>query len=163
MQKPIYLILFLFLIAPALVSAQASEEASVTEVINRLFKAMNKADSTILNSTFAKEATLASIGKNKEGNPIVKKESVQSFAIAISKQPAGSLSEEIWNLKIQIDGNFAQAWCDYAFYFNNQFSHCGVDAFQLYKSTEGWKIFQLADTRRKDNCIIPEEIQKKHQ
>jgi hypothetical protein len=72
------------------------------------------------------------------------------------------LAEEIWNLKIQMDGDFAQAWCEYAFYYQNKFSHCGVDAFHLIKTTEGWKIFHLADTRRKENCIIPEEIKSKH-
>jgi hypothetical protein len=63
---------------------------------------------------------------------------------------------------VQIDGDFAQVWCDYAFYTDNTFSHCGIDAFQLHKGKDGWKIFHLADTRRKDNCVIPQDIQNKH-
>ena len=39
----------------------------------------------------------------------------------------------------------------------------GVDAFQLYKVNGQWKIFQLTDTRRKDPCVIPEAVRKKHQ
>jgi hypothetical protein len=163
MQKSTYLILLLFLITPALVGAQGSEEASVTEVINRLFTGMFKADSTMVRSVFAKEVTMATTLRNKEGNPVLKREnSINDFVKSIGKQKPGSLTEEIWGIKIQIDGDFAQAWCDYAFYFENKFSHCGVDAFQLHKTQEGWKIFHLADTRRKDNCTIPEEIQKKH-
>jgi hypothetical protein len=70
--------------------------------------------------------------------------------------------EEIWNLKIQIDGDFAQAWCDYGFYIGKTFSHCGVDAFHMHKGKDGWKIFHLADTRRKTECDVPKKIQDKH-
>ncbi|HFA51249.1 MAG TPA: hypothetical protein ENJ95_19730 [Bacteroidetes bacterium] len=31
-------------------------------------------------------------------------------------------------------------------------SHCGVNAFHLFKSREGWKITQVTDTRRRNNC-----------
>jgi hypothetical protein len=65
-------------------------------------------------------------------------------------------------MKIQIDGDFAQAWCDYAFYVGHRFNHCGIDAFHLIREKDGWKIFHLADTRRKEGCHVPEEIQKKH-
>lgn len=162
MQKPFYL-LVLFLLTSVLLKGQNPEEAKVAEVINQLFTGMYRADSAMVKASFAEEVTMATAMRSKEGNPVLKRESsIEGFVKSVGSQKPGSLSEEIWDLKIQIDGDFAQAWCDYAFYFNKQFSHCGVDAFQLYKSTEGWKIFHLADTRRKDGCNIPEEIQKKY-
>lgn len=163
MRKPIYLILFVLLISPVLLSAQTAEEARVTEVINRLFTGMFKADSTMVRSAFAKEVTMATATKNKEGNPVLRRESsIEEFIKAVGSQKPGIFTEEIWGLKIQIDGDFAQAWCDYAFYHENKFSHCGVDAFQLHKTPQGWKIFHLADTRRKEGCTIPKKIQKKY-
>lgn len=162
MQKHFYVI-FLLLSSSILLRAQPSEEATVTEVVNRLFLGMYKADSAMVRSVFAKEVTMATATRNKEGNPVLRREySINDFVKSVGKQQADQLTEEIWNLKVQIDGDFAQAWCDYAFYVGHGFSHCGVDAFHLYRSNEGWKIFHLADTRRKDNCIIPEQIQKKH-
>lgn len=162
MRKTLYLILFLIINATYL-HAQTSEEANVTEVINRLFKGMYNADSTMVRSVFAKEVTMATAFRDKEGNPVLRREySINDFVKQIGKKPAEPYSEEIWNLKIQIDGDFAQAWCDYGFYVGNKFSHCGVDAFQLHKSKEGWKIFHLADTRRSEGCTIPDDIQKKH-
>jgi hypothetical protein len=71
--------------------------------------------------------------------------------------------EEVWNIKTDIDGDFAQLWCDYAFYRGKNFSHCGADAFHLYKSKDGWKIFHLAYSLRKTDCDIPDEIKSKHQ
>ena len=44
----------------------------------------------------------------------------------------------------------ANAWTPYQFWFNDQFSHCGVNSFQLIKVDNTWKIFFLVDTRRKD-------------
>lgn len=164
MQKTIYTVVLILLAAPVQLRAQTSEETSVREVINRLFTAMHKGDSTMLRSAFATEVTMATATKNKEGKPVLRREySINDFVKAVGKPQSQPISEEIWNLKIQIDGEFAQAWCDYALYVGNKFNHCGVDAFQLHKGPDGWKIFHLADTRRKDDCVIPEEIQKKYQ
>lgn len=161
MKKTFCMTLFLLLNA-MLAQTQTSEEATVTEVINRLFTGMHNADSTMARSVFSKEVTMVTPVRNKEGISVLRHKKVNDFIKAVGKPQPEPLTEEIWNVKIQIDGDFAQAWCDYAFYIGNKFSHCGVDAFHLYKSPEGWKIFHLADTRRKDNCSIPEEIQKKH-
>jgi hypothetical protein len=41
---------------------------------------------------------------------------------------------------------------DYSFFAGPRFSHCGIDAFQLFRGPGGWKIFQLTDTRRRTGC-----------
>lgn len=161
MQIPIVLILFL-MHTPLTLRAQASEEANVETVINRLFAGMHLADSTMVRSVFAADVTMVTVLRTKEGTPALRKDSVDDFIKAVGQKQAEPLTEEIWNMKIQIDGDFAQAWCDYAFYVGHRFNHCGVDAFHLINTTEGWKIFHLADTRRKVDCNIPEEIQMKH-
>lgn len=145
------------------VQAQSAEEASVTEVVNRLFKAMYTNDTTLFKSAFAEKVTMARVLRNKEGKQILQQsEGIASFVKGIAKpNPNGALTEEMWNIKIEIDGDLAQFWCDYAFYIGKTFSHCGVDAFQLHKTADGWKIFHLADTFRKE-CTIPQNIQDKH-
>ena len=41
-------------------------------------------------------------------------------------------------------------------------SHCGINAFQLFKSSDGWKVIQITDTRNKEGCQTainePEEV-----
>ncbi len=162
-MKNAFCIILLFLVVPIVSAAQLTDESIVASVINNLFRGMYTADSTMVRSAFAREVTMATAFKNKEGKSVLKREySINDFVKAIGQPQPAPLTEEIWNLEIQIDGDFAQAWCDYAFYIGNKFSHCGVDAFQLHKSPEGWKIFHLADTRRREGCTIPDEIQKKH-
>ena len=144
--------------------AQAqSEQDEVREVINRLFNGMEMGDSAKVRSAFASQITMSTITRDKNNVPVIRHESsMAGFLKAIGTPHPEVLYEEIWDVKIQIDGNFAQASCDYAFYVGNKFSHCGVDAFHLFKGKDGWKIFHLADTRRKDNCVIPADIQAKH-
>ncbi len=154
------LLLILIWVMPVALSAQ-SEEA-ITEVINLLFKGMHDADTALVRSVFTGSVTMFTPTKTKDGKPVLKRATVNEFVQSIGKPHAEPLSEEIWNTKIQVDGDFAQVWCDYAFYIGNTFNHCGVDAFHLCKTESGWKIFHLADTRRKEGCIIPDEIQKKH-
>lgn len=162
-MKNLYLILLL-ICSVFTARAQSAEEANVTEVVNNLFKAMYTNDTTLFKSVFADQVTMATAMKNREGKAVLQRESgIRDFVKAIARpNPNGALTEEIWNIKVQIDGDLAQVWCDYAFYVGNKFSHCGVDAFQLHKSADGWKIFHLADTRKRDNCSIPQNIQDKH-
>ncbi|UWX56421.1 hypothetical protein NYZ99_09635 [Maribacter litopenaei] len=53
---------------------------------------------------------------------------------------------------IQIDGAMANAWTPYEFRINDNFSHCGVNSFQMVKLEGEWKIIYLIDTRRKEGC-----------
>lgn len=154
----------LFLLSLAITNtslAQSEDEKKkVEEPITRLFLGMNKGDSSLVHSAFAKQVTMATIGKNKSGNPFIHYESgISDFLKAVGTPHTESWNEPIWGLKISIDDNFAQAWADYAFYRGKKFSHCGVDAFHLVKEVDGtWKIFHLSDTRKKEDCKIPEEV-----
>jgi hypothetical protein len=143
--------------------AYSQPEKEVTRVIESLFKAMETGDSTLARSTFATDVTTATIYKGKDGATVLERESgINDFVKAIGTPHPQKWYEEIWNVKVQVDGDFAQLWCDYGFYVGNKFSHCGADAFHLYNDKGTWKIFHLADTRRKTPCDIPAEIQNKH-
>jgi hypothetical protein len=109
------------------------------------------------------DATLVTVFRDKARNPVFEREpSIVEFLKAVGTPHPDIWYEEIWNIKVEIDGDLAQLWCDYAFYAGNRFSHCGVDAFHLHKGKDGWKIFHLADTRRREGCEVPEDIRKKH-
>lgn len=133
------------------VKCQTAEDA-VKATVNNLFFAMKNADAKLLISCFADSAVLQTILKNKEGRIIVKNESVNEFAAFIGSQPKNMADERVVFETIKIDGPLAMVWAPYDFYFDGKFSHCGVDAFQLVNTAEGWKIQYLIDTRRKTGC-----------
>ncbi|MBT8322548.1 MAG: nuclear transport factor 2 family protein, partial [Eudoraea sp.] len=60
--------------------------------------------------------------------------------------------ERIHSYQISIDGPMANAWTPYEFWLNDQFSHCGVNSFQLINDGSSWKIIYLIDTRRREDC-----------
>ena len=50
------------------------------------------------------------------------------------------MQERIWNPDVRINGLIANVTAPYDFWIDGKFSHCGVDAFDLIKTEDGWKI-----------------------
>ena len=48
--------------------------------------------------------------------------------------------ERMWNPDVRVHGSIATVWAPYDFWIDGKFSHCGVDAFDLIKTADGWKI-----------------------
>jgi len=125
---------------------------SVKAVVNQLFAGMKNSDALMVQSAFADSAILQSVGKSKEGKVIIENEKVEDFAKLIGGLKKGVADEQILFESIKIDGPLAMVWAPYKFYFENKFSHCGVDSFQLVFLNGQWKIQYLVDTRRKQPC-----------
>jgi len=130
--------------------AQATED-SVKAAVNLLFEGMKNSDAVAIRNAFADGAVLQSIG-TKEGKTIIRDESVKDFSASISKIAKGDADERIQFETIKMDGPLALVWAPYKFYYKGQFSHCGVDSFQLVRINGVWKIQYLIDTRRKQPC-----------
>lgn len=128
----------------------AQSEAEVQKTIETFFEGFHKQDSTLLNQVVYKDVTLQTIVTNREGKTILHTEDYSKFITSILSIPKNQKFEEkLLSFDIKIDGNMANAWTPYQFWFNDQFSHCGVNSFQLIKVDNAWKIFFLVDTRRK--------------
>jgi len=159
--KLIFIFLLMMPLSTTLAQSVAEKEA-VMKPVKMLFEGMLKGDSALARNAFEKKVTSARIGTDKDGKPSIRYESsVDGFIKAIGTPHPEKWSEMIWNEKILIDGNLAQVWTNYAFYLGKKFSHCGVDAFHLVKGDDGnWRIFHLADTHQKEDCVIPKVISK---
>lgn len=160
MKTTLSLLVITLLCAQVSVAQSSAEKELVMKPIKQLFEAMQKGDSAMLKKAFTKQVTMARIGKDKTGKPFIRYESsIDGFAKSVGTPHPESWNEVIWDEKIEIDGNLAQAWMSYAFYLGKKFNHCGVDAFQLVKEEDGnWRIFHLADTGQKEGCNIPQKI-----
>lgn len=148
--KTLLLALFAFVLAfPAF---SQSEEAAVKAVIESLFDGMRAKNADQIAAVFSENAIMQTIETTGETG-VVKAGSVADFVNGIGGLPADTnLDERIIYYQIKIDGPMATAWTPYEFYFNDKFSHCGVNSFQLVKMASGWKIVYIIDTRRKDGC-----------
>lgn len=132
----------------------SEEQREVRQVILDVFQAMFDNDSVAVKKHFVTDAKLYTIFDRNDSTQFHQGE-LSRFVTAVGSPHGFDWIERSWDYQITIDDGLAQAWCQYAFFAEERFSHCGVDAFQLVKTIEGWKIFSLADTRRKEKCIFP--------
>ncbi|GAB5563029.1 MAG: hypothetical protein Wins2KO_00920 [Winogradskyella sp.] len=150
MNKLLILFSFCFVLS---VNAQKSEEENIKNTIIEFFEVFHKQDTVALKKMAKGKVILQSISVNKEGKTIVSESSYNDFVKRIGSIPKESTFEEkLLSYSIQVDGNMANAWTPYEFWYNGKFSHCGVNSFQLVKEDETWKIIYLVDTRRRKNC-----------
>jgi hypothetical protein len=147
------ILIIVLLIISHNVFAQQSSTDAVKQTINTLFDGMRKGDSTLLRSVFAKNMILQSVAEDASGKAILSTENADGFVKTVGTPHKMIYDERITFGTINIDGDLASVWIPYKFYLGDKFSHCGVDVFQLLKTTEGWKIIYIVDTRRKDNCV----------
>ena len=147
-----YLLITLLVVMVVLPAFPQSEEAAVKAVIESLFDAMRAKNAEQIGAVFSENAIMQTIETTGETG-VVKAGSVADFVNGIGSLPLeAKLDERITDYQINIDGPMATAWTPYEFYFNDTFSHCGVNSFQLVKMAAGWKIVYIIDTRRKDGC-----------
>jgi len=145
------LALSLALPAPPVQGQQPGDEEEVMAVITTLFDGMRARDGAMVASAFHPEARLLTTGMGPDGVPRVQIIPISDFIQQVG-QPGPSLDEQIFNPKVEIEGGLAQVWVDYTLHVGEDFSHCGVDSFQLARTAEGWKILSVADTRRQEGC-----------
>lgn len=124
---------------------------SVMMPVKRLFDGMRSHDSTMIRSAFVPGALMMGPPPRTGLPTSVKFDGVDGF-IAAAGRAGPAWDEQIFDPVVQIDGNLASAWVFYTFHLGTEFSHCGVDAFQLLRTAEGWKISVIADTRRETDC-----------
>lgn len=152
-MKTKFLLTALTLFSCCISAFSQTEEEDVKAVIISLFDGMRAKNSEQILNAFSAEAIMQTIQDKPEGTTIGSN-SVADFAKSIGSAPEGtSLDERIMDYQINVDGNMATAWTPYQFYLNGNFSHCGVNSFQLVKLEGKWKIVYIIDTRRKEACI----------
>ena len=131
-------------------------------VVQSIFTGMATNDGAMVREAFTEDASMYTVFLNDEGKVQKREGSVEKFVEAVSKDKEQPYSEPIWNEKVEIDGPLASVWVDYAFYLGNSFHHCGVDAFHLMETAAGWKVFHIVDTRRTEDCEVPNKIKTKY-
>ena len=150
MKKLILLIVFSLSLG---IQAQDTDAKAVKTTITDFFEAFHNQDTTALRTMAKGDIKLQSISVNKEGKSVLTESEYNQFLKSIAGIPKDNTFEEkLLSFNIQVDGNMANAWTPYEFWYNGNFSHCGVNSFQLIKEDEEWKIIYLVDTRRREGC-----------
>jgi len=146
------LFLATFLLLTNLSFAQSEHEKADNAVVIQLFEGMQKHDSTMIRACFHPSARMQSMGADRKTGVVglTTEATIDGFVKSIGSIPASvKIEERVLSYEIRVDAQMATAWTPYELYVNEKRQHCGVDAFQFFKTEKGWKIISIADTRRK--------------
>ncbi|MGH7477016.1 MAG: nuclear transport factor 2 family protein [Longimicrobiales bacterium] len=135
---------------PANATAAAGRERDALAVVERLFDGMRQRDTAAIRSTLHADARLLTAG-TRDGAPGVQATPIDAFIRSIGGATA-YLDERLHDTEVRVDGDLATVWTGYHFFVDGEFSHCGVDAFQLVRMPTGWQIVSIVDTRRREGC-----------
>ena len=124
-----------------------SERQSVIHAVELFLKALETRDSDLADDILLPEGVIFSV-REESGKKTVRSTThaqlIDSFAASDEK-----MLERIRNPKILIHKEIAIVWAKYDFFREDTFSHCGVDAFHLIKTPQGWKISGIIYTVEK--------------
>ena len=137
--------------APALGAQDV--EAAVEAAIMQVFEGMHTANPDMVRAVFAPNARFAVISTGND-RAVIASQSVDGWIEGIGRS-AGRWDEQVYDLDIDVDGDMASAWVPYTFYLDGAVRHCGINSIELLRDADGWKVTQLSDTRRTENCPDP--------
>lgn len=148
-------ILLLLVCVISLKSALASdpEDSLIRVTIDRMFLGMKDGDSAMVQSCFYSKNHLETCFFDKKGVLAVHEEQLADFLEAVGTPREELWEERIHDVEIKVDAPLAMAWVPYEFYLEGQYSHEGVNIFQLVKKEDQWLILSITDTRRR----VPKE------
>jgi hypothetical protein len=124
--------------APAGAQTSSSERDAVLKTVQALFDTMTAKDVEGARSILQPQGRFHAM-RIRDGKPDPRAFSNEEYFadLQASKQ---TMRERIWNPEVRIHGVIATMWAPYDFWIDGKFSHCGIDAFDLIKTDEGWKI-----------------------
>ena len=131
----------------------SAQEDEVMATIEQVFEGMRTANPDLVRAVFAADARFAVLD-TRNGPATVRAQSVDGWIGAIGGSE-GKWDEQIYDVEIKVDGAMASAWTPYTFYLDGEISHCGINSIELLRDADGWKVTQLSDTRRRENCPDP--------
>lgn len=128
-----------------------SAERDVLAVVQQLFDGMRARDTAKMRSVLHADARLVTTGV-RDGAPLARLVPLTRWLEGVAGATAGVLDERLRNPVVHVDAGLASVWTEYSFYVGDKLSHCGVDLFHLVRTADGWRIIDLADTRRTEGC-----------
>ena len=127
-------------------TAGAAGEQEVLAVVNALFTALKAKDTAKMRSLHEPGARLV-LTATRDGRPRIRPVPLDEFLQIIARNES-AIEERIFEPQVRIDDNLATVWNRYEFLVDGKPDHCGVDAFQLARFADGWKVIAIADTQR---------------
>jgi hypothetical protein len=150
---PLSLALLLLGAIPSGAQDDSSDRREVLAVLQRLSDAMHVRDTAAIRAAFEPGARLVGMRPGPAGSTHVQLISVNQLVDFLARDKRPDLTERIFDPEVRVSGTLATVWADYDLHFGSTFAACGVDAVQLLKLPEGWRIVAIADSTTMTGCV----------
>ena len=128
-----------------------SDERAIVATVTKFLDGIRTRDTSLMRSTVVSGATLVPVGgPTGLGAP----SAIDDIIERAGKGTGPGNDEQIETPTVLIDGQLASLWANFTLTRPGQtrIDVCGVNMFLLQKGPDGWKIFQIAATRRTEGC-----------
>lgn len=142
MMRGVLIVLLLLQVSAIAVAqgppAPAAERDAVLKAVQAFFDTMAAKDVEGARRVMMPRAAFHAVSE-RDGKTVIRPFTSHEYLkdLAGMKQ---ALRERMWNPEVRIRGVIASVWTPYDFWMDRKYSHCGIDAFDLVKTDEGWKI-----------------------
>jgi len=147
MRRTWTLVLALLIAGPALA---AQEVPGPGEVVEALFVAMKAGDADAMQALMHPDVRLISTSV-RDGAPVAQVVAVDRWLQGV-RASTRELDERIYDTQVLRDEGLASVWTRYDLFVDGAFSHCGVDHVLLVRTSDGWRIVEISDTRSTEGC-----------
>jgi hypothetical protein len=130
--------------------AASQEGPGPGEVVELLFRHMKAGDADAMQALMHPDVRLVSTGV-RDGAPYTQVMAVDRWLGGV-RSSTRELDERIYDTVVHTEGGLASVWTRYDLFVDGTHSHCGVDDVLLVRTSEGWRIIHLADTRSTEGC-----------
>jgi len=147
------LLMFMAIAAPAAAQTtpvKEDDKAAVIAAVQKFFDTMASRDVEGARSVLMADGKLFAV-RDQNGQPTSRGASIQGYLDGLGKRKQ-EYRERMWSPEVRIHGPIAALWTPYDFWVDGKFSHCGIDAFDLIKTPEGWKISGGVYTVERTGC-----------
>lgn len=159
MKSIIFSVLILFALSAAAFGQKTDDKTAALAVVNQLFSEMAAANPPGIIALHTPEAQLAAIRKTKDGKMRLDVINREAFSKFFTDKTA-VIEERMYEQKVVVDGDWAMVWGRYVFFVGNKISHCGINQFNLARTSEGWRLANGASTIDPGACTDKEKKMK---
>ena len=131
--------------------SQTTEHILILETVQKFFDSIETRDRELLESILVPGSLNISVRKAEDEEATFNIMSYEEMVAALTRSGRNA-KERSWDETVLTQGNIAVVWTPYDFHLDGEFSHCGVDSFQLIKQAGQWLISNSSWTLEIENC-----------
>jgi hypothetical protein len=124
----------------AVAVAVAQDGGEVLAVADEALERISNEDSAGLAALMIPEA-MVYVGMKQDDSTYVVR--TRTFEDTRDRVMESDLEERGWDPTVLVSGTIAVVWYPYDIYVDGEWSHCGVDIFNMIRTNDGWRIAAL--------------------